>query len=90
MDHLTRVKGVPSSEDINPGMAHFPGSGPRGKTCGDCYFRGYYRAVYAPHGVGVSSRKTNACEKFRQLTNRHGGVVKASWSACKYFAPAEG
>jgi hypothetical protein len=33
-----------------PGMAHFAGSGPPGKTCCECKFRGYRRRVVKKPG----------------------------------------
>jgi len=87
MDHLTRIKGVPNSEDVMPGMAFFAGTGPAGKTCGDCCFRGYYRKTMRGHEEHTS--RTNACKAFSQLTGRHGPVVRREWSACKYYSPTE-
>ena len=89
MPQLTQIEGVPDRDSVHEGMAHFAGTGPWRKTCGQCLHRGYYRDVRNRHGTKVSSRKTNACAMFKQLTGKHGGVVQLEWSACKYFEPIE-
>ena len=43
MSYMTRVPGYPDRDDIRPGMAHFEGTGPAGKTCESCAHRGYWR-----------------------------------------------
>lgn len=74
------------------GMAHFAGTGPEGKTCHDCKFRGYRRV----QGAGIwgnvldSFYRYYGCAKFFMLTGNHGPAIK--WqspggypAACKYF-----
>lgn len=38
MSYMTRLEGVPDTDDAKPGMAYFAGTGPIGKTCGKCEF----------------------------------------------------
>lgn len=80
MSYFTKIDGVPDGDTAVPGMAYFAGTGPQGKTCGDCMWRGYYRM----RGNG-NSYKTTGCEKFRGMTGRHGPVVAADNKSCKYF-----
>ena len=91
MSKMTRIDGVPDIDDINPGMAYLPGTGPDGKTCGDCQYRGYYReSKHEKWSVALQMNirrryKTGSCEMFRKLSGRHGDTVKKIWPACKYF-----
>lgn len=84
---LTKIEGVPDKlNDTRPGMAYFVGTGPQGRTCGDCKFRGYKR----------ESRKgtfyhTGSCRKFLEQSKRHGPEVNRHNPSCKYFeAKADG
>jgi len=83
MSNLTIIAGVPSKSDAKPGMAHFAGTGPNGKRCGECIFRGYFRN---PNDI----RKYYGCLKFKKLTGRNGPAVEADWRSCKYFEPKLG
>jgi hypothetical protein len=83
--HLTRAPGEYSIDDVHPGMASFVGTGPAGKTCGDCVHRGYHRTIVAQNNQSTRTVKTNACAEFNRLTGKHGPVVKDYWPACKYF-----
>jgi len=83
-----------TSEDAHrvtePGMAHFAGSGPPGKTCKDCAFKGYRRpgnAHFDPvkNDYVVHMRRTGGCAKFRELSGNHGLAIKGTCRACKYF-----
>jgi hypothetical protein len=76
---MTKIANVPDKGDLNPGMAHYEGSGPRGKTCGHCLHRGYYSHDHD---------KRMGCGKFYQLTGHNGPAVKTHWRACKYFEEA--
>jgi len=64
-----------------PGMAHFAGTGPRGKTCGNCVFWGYKRET----GRFKSMKPVEACQKYFNLTGKHGPTIKAALLSCKYF-----
>ena len=94
MSTMTRLPGVPDTDDVKPGMAHFAGSGPWGATCGTCRFRGYWR----PAKDKVNKRtmqleekrfRTMACKKFLELSMKNGPPVKAEWPACKYWEERE-
>lgn len=64
------------------GMAHFAGTGPLGKTCGDCC-----------HFERQKSRKTAfmtieaACTKTRERGPRYVKPIPSSAAACTYFDP---
>ncbi len=58
------------------GMAFWTGTGPEGKTCGDC---GYF------HGTSKGR-----CRKYRELAGRNGLRFRRSSAACKYFEPSLG
>ena len=64
-----------------PGMAHFAGTGPRGKTCGHCVFWGYKRET----GRFNSMKPVKACQQYVNLTGKHGPAIKAALLSCKYF-----
>jgi hypothetical protein len=55
---MTRLPGVPDSDDVNEGMAYFANTGPFGKTCDTCAHRGYWRTKKRinPHGRLVSEK----------------------------------
>ena len=79
MGTRTKIKGVPDREDdMKPGMAHFAGTGPRGKTCSMCKHRGYT----PPDWVKISY----GCAMFFKLTQRPGPTVQPNWAACRHFA----
>ena len=67
-----------------PGMAHWAGSGPPGKACGQCRFRGYWAPKKHLHGLGTDV-KSQGCEKFFHLTGVHGPALQNALPACKYF-----
>jgi hypothetical protein len=68
-----------------PGMAYFADTGPFGKTCGDCKFKGYRRRVVTKAGEFVKTIPSQGCAKFRHLTGRHGPAINGRLRACKYF-----
>lgn len=65
-----------------PGMAHFAGTGPEGKTCGQCAHYGFYRESK----VGKSYR-VSGCGKYQRLTGHPGPAFHKDTSSCKYFEP---
>lgn len=77
---LTRIEGVPSKEEIIPGMAYYAGSGPASATCKGCKWYGYYR-----ESKEGKSYRTMACNMFKKLTGKFGPRLKAHTPACKYF-----
>ena len=90
-DHLTEIPGVPSKAAAIRGMAHFAGSGPSGKTCGDCLHRGYRRQSLKEHwDAAIRQMVSNfyrhpGCAMYRKLTGRHGSKIAPENHACKYF-----
>jgi hypothetical protein len=74
-----------------PGMAHFAGTGPKGKTCGQCSFWGYQKLSKSDktnNNTGEVYRTSTAndgCKKFFILTERHGPKIRPNLLACKYF-----
>jgi hypothetical protein len=90
MSYMTRLPGIPDTDEIKPGMAFFVGTGPLGKTCGDCAHRGYWRPAkdkFNPRTQLLEEKhyRTQACRKYFELSMRHGLPVKADWAACKYW-----
>lgn len=86
---MVPVPGYPSRDDACPGMAHFAGTGPDGKTCGDCRLRGVWRdrQKYSDdRGRWEDVRSYNgSCSMFKKLTGKFGPVVQKAWRACRYF-----
>jgi hypothetical protein len=72
-----------------PGMAHFAATGPFGATCGGCVFLGYWRQRRNGYGEIVKTERVGGCEKFHQLTGKHGPVVPPRTEACRYFQRRE-
>ncbi|MEY9235336.1 hypothetical protein ABIF78_007659 [Bradyrhizobium japonicum] len=90
MSNMTRLPGVPDTDSLRPGMAHFLGTGPLGSTCGTCRHRGYwYEKPTKNKRTGakeLKSRRTFGCHMYFRLTQRHGDPVDKSWAECKYYA----
>jgi hypothetical protein len=76
----TGLTGNKIGEATAPGMAHFAGSGPEGKTCGDCAHKGYIRERH-----NGKHYRHGGCAKFKVLTGSHGPAIEANLKACKYF-----
>ena len=72
-----------------PGMAHWAGSGPFGRTCGDCSYLTYWQQIRNTADNIVGTKRRHGCAKFRELTDRHGPVVPKHAEACRYFAPRD-
>ena len=93
MDHMTKLEGVPSTDDVIPGMAHFANSGPFGKTCGECKFRGLTRQSQTSSWSERLQQqvykhkhyRTSQCQMFKKLSGSYGAAVKKDYPACKYF-----
>jgi hypothetical protein len=68
-----------------PGQAHWAETGPIGKTCGDCAHLGYQRQHRNASGDLVKSERTGGCQRYFQLTGKHGPVVPATAGACRHF-----
>ncbi len=72
------------------GMAHFAGTGPRDKKCGNCIFWGYKKVkknmVNRQTGeIYDSINHRDGCKKFYELTNKHGDKINPKLLSCKYF-----
>lgn len=91
MSFMTRIEGVADTDEAIPGMAFFAGTGPYGKTCGDCKHRGLYResqkATYSEKAKDFvyKTYRTTQCAMFKKLAGEYGAAVKKDCSACKYF-----
>ena len=46
-----------------PGQAHWAGTGPSGKTCGDCAHLGYWKQRHNASGDLVKNERTNGCQR---------------------------
>jgi hypothetical protein len=67
------------------GQAHFAGTGPFGATCGECVFLGYWKQIRSARDDTVKTQRVGGCEKFYQLTGKHGPAVPQGTEACRYF-----
>jgi hypothetical protein len=68
-----------------PGQAHWAGSGPSGKSCGECCHLGYFKQHRNARGDTVRSEHTGGCRRYFQLTGEHGPVVPRNAGACRHF-----
>lgn len=85
MAHRTKLPGVPDREDIIPGMAYIAGTGPPGKTCGDCWYRWLTRV--SANGVEY---RVPECQLFLAYNGgKHGRRISRNNRSCKYFEPKE-
>jgi len=91
MSRMTRLEGVPDTDDAIPGMAFFAGTGPFGKTCGDCKHRGMVRESRTGkwneklQQIVFRSYRTTQCVMYKKLSGHSGASVKKQYPACKYF-----
>jgi hypothetical protein len=83
IDHLTEPNPELAAlvRNTSAGMAHWAGTGPAGKTCGECDF-----FVHVEIDLGTSTR----CDKYRQMMNGKRGTerIPENTQACKYFEQA--
>jgi hypothetical protein len=90
---MVKIPGVPDTSDAKPGMAFFAGTGPQGKTCGDCAHLGYRRQSQVGHWSEklqqeiYRSYRVQKCAVFKSMTGRHGANIDVYYHACKYFEP---
>ena len=77
---LRNLKGVAK----HPSTAHFPGTGPVGRTCMGCR---YYTQFKDGDGAGY-------CFKFKELMGlkrvKRSDMIPGSTSACKYYEVKHG
>jgi hypothetical protein len=90
MSYMTKLPGVPDTDDLKAGMAFFPNTGPFGKTCETCAHRGYWRKGKDKFNVrtGMIEEKqvrSLGCRMFLKLSDKHGPRVDKNWRACKYY-----
>ena len=90
MSYMTRLPGVPDTDDVKPGMASYANTGPAGTTCETCAHRGYYRqgkSKFNPRTGLIEERHVphSGCKMFLKLTHRHGPTVEKNWHSCKYY-----
>lgn len=91
MSFMTKLDGVPDTDQVKPGMAYFEGTGPAGQTCGKCKHRGYSRissnGTWSKYTQQIEHRtyRVTSCAKFKALAGEHGPSVDRDWKACKYF-----
>jgi hypothetical protein len=57
-------------------MAHWAGSGPRGKKCRNCQ---HWQRDTRKRGVG------SICEQFKRMVGYYGKELPGDIPACKYF-----
>lgn len=57
-----------------PGMAHFAGTGPADKTCGDC-----------ASWVMIPRSPKMQCARYTKMTGQKGKAIPHSTWACRYF-----
>lgn len=74
-DAPLRHTGSPSKH-LN--CAHFPGTGPTGKTCFSCQFLEIEKGYKVPKNMAP-------CLKFKELTEKMGQKIPAKTAACKYY-----
>jgi hypothetical protein len=75
--------------DTHCGQAYFANTGPFGATCGECIHLGYYQQHRNKAGDVVKATYRGGCQKFHQLTSKHGPIVPANAPACRYFERKE-
>lgn len=90
-EHLTAPNKHLAEQQANtpPGMAHWAGTGPKGKQCRECLFwtgcggeRGYYS--------GGNGLKPRSCKKYMDLmSGKRGPAVPYYTPACRHFAQSD-
>jgi hypothetical protein len=85
------LTGTPDEHKLTaPGMAYFADTGPFGKTCKDCAFKGYRRTGREKYDPAKndwvrSVYRCGGCAMFHKLTGRHGPAISGHLRACRYF-----
>lgn len=89
-NHLTHIPGLPRSNSVVPGMAHFAGTAPGPFTCRECWFwRNLGKNPGRYSGVRGGMLKPRSCDKYYALMGTQGNAVPHDSAACKYFSPAD-
>jgi hypothetical protein len=68
-----------------PGQAHWAGTGPAGRTCGECEHFNYWRQIYNRSGAITHTEQHQGCKKYEQLTNKKGPKIDKQLLACRHF-----
>jgi len=85
-DHLTESTHDRAARATFPGMAHFAGSGPRGRTCRECIFWAHQKNDYrSKNGKYGGLIKPAPCRKYQTFMRDQGGAIPDDAAACKYF-----
>ena len=89
-DHLTEAPVDQLARASYPGMAHFAGTGPRGKTCRECTFWAHGPHDYrAKNGKYRGAIEPAVCKKYKQITLQEGSRVPDEAMACRWFEQNE-
>jgi len=67
------------------GMAHWAGTGPAGKICGECRFWTYWRQIHNRSGDTVRTEQHKGCGKYEALTGVKGPQINPQLFACRHF-----
>jgi hypothetical protein len=81
--HLTAM--IREQGRTAPGMAHWAGSGPPDRVCGQCQFKGYWALKGNRHGLGRDVRSAG-CEQFFHLTGKHGPAINGNLLAVQILS----
>lgn len=85
-DHLTASPADPMARASFPGMAHFAGTGPAGKTCRECIFWKHAPHDYRSKNGGYGGKiKPAECAKYRQLSGDKGRAVPDNARSCRHY-----
>ena len=90
MSNMTRLLDVPDTGDVKAGMAYFANTGPHGKTCATCAYRGYWRSSKGKFNLRTNQIEERqvlhgGCQMFLKLSGKHGPRINKKWDACKYY-----
>lgn len=89
--HLTSMFDQTAEDGVRetpPGMAHWAGTGPSGKSCRECGHwktRGRYASAANRHAAG--ELKPSPCGKYESLMQQKGPPIEHWRRACRHFEP---
>lgn len=75
--------------NTRPGMAHWSGSGPQGKSCRECIHfesQGYFSAS---HRFTPGALKPGKCKRFKKMTGTAGAAFSGNTLCCRFFEENE-
>jgi hypothetical protein len=67
------------------GMAHWAGTGPAGKICGNCQHWNFWRHIRNRSGDIVRTEQHKGCGKYERLTGVKGPQINPQLLACRHF-----